>query len=85
MLYANLYDLYRYSYKTNTTAAADILKQGIKENPQAVDLYIALGAYYKTQGKRTDARNYYEQALDLAINAGNTALRESIGKVLADL
>jgi Tfp pilus assembly protein PilF len=85
LVYLNLHDLYRYSYKTNTAAAADILKQGIKENPEAVDLYVALGAYYKTQGKRADAKKYYEQAQNLAIASGNTALREAIGKELASL
>lgn len=85
LFYANLHDLYRYSYKKDTGAAADILKQGIKANPEAVDLYVALAAYYKTQGNRAQAKVYYEQALDLAIDAGNTALREAIGKELAEL
>ena len=85
LLYQNLHDLYRYSYKQRTTAAADILKQGIKENPEAVDLYISLAAYYKAQGNRSDAKTYYEQALSLAIAVGNTDLRMAIGEELAEL
>jgi Tfp pilus assembly protein PilF len=85
LVYLNLHDLYRYSYKINTTAAVDILKQGIKENPEMVDLYVRLAAYYKAQGKRADAKKYYEQAQNLAIASGNTALREAIGKELASL
>jgi hypothetical protein len=33
LTYSNLFDLYRLSYKTNTTAAADIVKLGLKNNP----------------------------------------------------
>ncbi len=83
--YNNLYDLYRYSYKRETTAAADILKRGIKEMPERIDLYVALGAYYEDKQDRKQAKVYYEQALDLAIAQGNTALREAIGKELAEL
>ncbi len=36
--YRNLYTLYRYLYKTNTSAAADILKEGLKNNPNNSDL-----------------------------------------------
>ncbi len=37
-LYRNLYMLYKYQYKTNTTAAANILTQGLKANPNNPDL-----------------------------------------------
>ncbi len=37
-LYRNLYTLYRYQYKTNTTAAADILVRRLKNNPNNPDL-----------------------------------------------
>jgi tetratricopeptide (TPR) repeat protein len=36
--YSNLFTLYRYQYKTNTTAAADIVAQGLKANPNNPDL-----------------------------------------------
>ena len=36
--YRQLYTLYKYAYKTNTTAAADILTQGLKANPGNTDL-----------------------------------------------
>ena len=36
--YVDLYNLYRYQYKTNTTAAADIVTQGLKANPNNADL-----------------------------------------------
>lgn len=37
-LYRNLYTLYKYQYKTGTTAAADILVRGLKSNPNNPDL-----------------------------------------------
>jgi tetratricopeptide (TPR) repeat protein len=36
--YVSLYMMYKYQYKTNTTAAADILAQGLKANPNNPDL-----------------------------------------------
>ena len=36
--YRDLYTLYRYQYKTDTSAAADILAQGLKANPGNQDL-----------------------------------------------
>jgi tetratricopeptide (TPR) repeat protein len=36
--YNNLFLMYRYQYKTNTTAAADLLTQGLKANPNAATL-----------------------------------------------
>lgn len=76
--YMNLFDLYRYSYKTDTTRAADALKQGIAANPENIDLVIALAAYYKEKGDKTNARTYYTQALAKAKTAGNTALATSL-------
>jgi tetratricopeptide (TPR) repeat protein len=45
--YRNLYTLYHYLYKTNTTAAADILKEGLKNNPNNPDL-LAIQAQMKS-------------------------------------
>jgi tetratricopeptide (TPR) repeat protein len=36
--YRNLYTLYHYLYRTDTTAAADILQEGLKNNPGNKDL-----------------------------------------------
>jgi len=36
--YSSLYTMYKYLYKTNTSAAADILVQGLKANPGNSDL-----------------------------------------------
>lgn len=39
-LYRNLYTLYKYQYKTNTTAAVDIVAKGLKANPGNPDLLL---------------------------------------------
>ena len=44
--YSNLFTLYRYVYKTNTTAALDIINQGLVANPGNTDL-LALKAQYQ--------------------------------------
>jgi tetratricopeptide (TPR) repeat protein len=38
-LYADMYRLYRYLYKTDTSAAADILAEGLRSNPGDKDLH----------------------------------------------
>ncbi|MCE9643711.1 tetratricopeptide repeat protein [Candidatus Parcubacteria bacterium] len=72
--YLNLHDLYRLSYQQNTTKAADILQQGIKQNPKAVDLMVALATYYRSKGNLADARTYYQQAIVVATELKNDAL-----------
>jgi tetratricopeptide (TPR) repeat protein len=46
-LYQNLYNLYRYQYKTNTAAAANIIALGLKNNPGNADL-LALQAQFNS-------------------------------------
>jgi tetratricopeptide (TPR) repeat protein len=49
--YENLFDLYRLSYKTNTSAAVDTLKLGLKNNPDDKDLQMLLDKYQSGQLK----------------------------------
>jgi tetratricopeptide (TPR) repeat protein len=76
--YINLANLYKLSYQTNTTKAADILKQGIAANPEDIDLVIQLATYYKEKGDNANARIYYEQVLVKAQTAKNQKLIDSI-------
>lgn len=59
--YLGLHELYRYSYKADTTAAVDILKQGIDavKSPDNLDLMIMLASYYKDKGDKSNAIKYY--------------------------
>lgn len=74
--YLALHELYRYSYKQNTTSAADILKAGIKSvsGNQVIDLYSALGSYYQEKNDTANAIIYITKARDASQKAGNTML-----------
>ena len=85
--YLALYELYRYNYKQDTTAAVDILKKGIEnvtEN-QPVDLYVALANYYADKGQKADARDNYTKARDIARTVGNTQLVAQLNEAIAAL
>lgn len=83
--YLELYQLYKYSYKTGTTAMLDILKQGaakFKENP---DFSVLLGTEYAARGDTANARTWFEKALNLARAKGDVGLIARIGDELAKL
>ncbi|QQG37939.1 MAG: hypothetical protein HYS26_00045 [Candidatus Kaiserbacteria bacterium] len=74
--YLALHELYRYDYKQNTSAAADILKQGIERiaGPQAIDLNAALARYYESKGQKAEAAAAYRAAAAGAREVNNTSL-----------
>jgi len=77
--YRALFSLYTdYGYKTGTSAASDILKEGIAANPKAIDLYVLLARYYAGKGQTSEARSEYDAAISQATAQGNTALAEEI-------
>lgn len=83
--YLNLHDLYRYSYMTESSKAADILKQGLRSNPNSIDLLGALANYYKVEGDSASAKVYYNLALTQAQKLNNQGLITSIQGELAKL
>jgi len=72
--YFGLHELYRYSYKTDTSLAVDTLADALKAVPGAVDVYVTLGSYYKEKGDRTNAIANYTKARDRAEELGNDRL-----------
>jgi len=75
--YFGLHELYRYSYKTDTTLAVDILADALNkvaDEPGEIDVYITLGSYYKEKGDRTNAIANYTKARDRAEELGNDRL-----------
>ncbi|MFC1731275.1 tetratricopeptide repeat protein [candidate division KSB1 bacterium] len=72
--YSGLHELYRYSYKIDTTLAVDILKEGVVAIPDSVDLRMLLASYYTKLGMNDDARAVYEEVLIMANTAGDTNL-----------
>jgi tetratricopeptide (TPR) repeat protein len=70
--YLSFHELYRYSYKQDTSRAVDVLLQGIKETENP-DLYLALGTYHRDTRRDTKkAIEYYLEARDALVEAGNT-------------
>lgn len=83
--YYELFDLYRYSYKKDTTAAVDIMKEAAKQFPEDYGIPAGLATYYREIGQKAAARTYFEQALTLARNQGNLSAVQSITNELANL
>lgn len=83
--YLGLFDLYRYSYKTNTTAAVDIIKQGLAKIPDEINLLTNLAGYYKEKGDMLNAKYYYQNALVQAQKNQNQPLIDAITRDLNSL
>lgn len=78
--YIGLSELYRYSYKTDTNAAEDILKRGIEAipSPNNVDVIIALASYYKAEGRKAEALEQYNAAIEAAKALNNPSLEQQL-------
>jgi tetratricopeptide (TPR) repeat protein len=83
--YIELFTLYRYSYKKDTSAAADTLMAWAKAIPESVDPYFSLGLYYRDQGRTAEAKEALTHAMDMARSAGDVELMAKIGPELQKL
>ncbi|MBI5816845.1 MAG: hypothetical protein HZB09_00250 [Candidatus Yonathbacteria bacterium] len=83
--YRALYELYRYSYKEKANLAPQILKDGLAKNPKSTDLMVLLAQYYKETGDKTQARSYYNKALNEFNKTGNTSMSALIQQELNNL
>ena len=84
--YTGLHELYRYSYKQETSAAVDILKQGMRQMPDSINLVLTLASYYRDEKKDTkNAIQYFTQARDMAKKAKNLELVRTLDTQIADL
>ena len=85
--YADLFDMYRYVYKTDTSAAVDIVKKGMLAvtEGEAADFSIMLGAYYQEKGDIALARASFQQARAIALELKNQSLIRRIDQLLAEL
>ena len=63
--YYDLHEIYRYFYKTDTTLAEDILKQGIERYPEETNLMAILAHYYKNMERKEEAIEYYQKILEI--------------------
>lgn len=64
--YRSLFQLYSGMYTTHASAAEDILKKGIQNNPEMLDFYVLLARYYRDQGRIAEAKAAYNAAIVIA-------------------
>lgn len=86
--YTDMYEMYRYAYKQDTSAAIDILKEGIEKvaTPSAIQFKIMLGRHYRDiAGDKENARKYLTEARDAAQAAGNRSLASELTRELTSL
>ncbi len=76
--YFGLHELYRYSYKTETTLAADTLKDGLTVLVGDVNLLVTLASYYRDTADTTNAKKYFEEVLVIASTNGDIELVNAI-------
>ena len=81
--YLELAEMYRTSYKANTTAELDILKEGLAKVPNDPDLLMTIGDYYVKHQDVTAGVNYYLKARDEVEKRGNMALAKQIDQQIA--
>ena len=83
--YTGLHELYRYSYKTDTFLAVDILKEGIEVIPNNIDLRMLLASYYTELDMFDEAKVVYEEVLVMAEATDNTNLISIIKAAIDNL
>jgi len=72
-----LHELYRYSYKTDSSLAVKVLEDALdqfKGTNSEVDIYAMFAGYYKQRGEKKDAIEYYTKARTKAEQLGRLDL-----------
>jgi tetratricopeptide (TPR) repeat protein len=72
--YIGLHELYKYSYKQDTSLAEEILLGGIEKTNNPIDLINTLARFYKDSGNKSKAIEYFTEARDKALLLGNKDL-----------
>ena len=83
--YRALYEMYLYSYKTDTNLAERTLLDGLNTIPNGIDLMMVLGKYYKDTGRIEDAKAIYTKARTEAQKRKNADLVNTINNELSNL
>lgn len=83
--YFELFDLYRFSYKKDTTSAVDIMKEAAKRFPDDTGIPASLGNYYRERGNTARARTYFEQALTMARTQNDMSRVQALTQELSTL
>jgi len=86
LYYTGLHELYRYSYKKESNAVVDIIKEGIGQVPDSINLRLTLAGYYRDEkGDKKNAIKYFTQARDIASEQGNAQLVMMLDKEISSL
>jgi tetratricopeptide (TPR) repeat protein len=81
--YVELYQLYLYSYKQNTSAAVDTLTSAGQHFSTSTTPYDLLGQYYRDKGDSVNARAAFQKAIDIARANGDITAMDRIGDELS--
>lgn len=84
-IYFDLHDLYRYSYKKDTSAAVDIMRKGEERFPDDTNFPASLGTYFRDTGRPNQARAEYTKALEMARTMGDINLIQGFTAELSRL
>ena len=84
-VYRGLHELYKYSYKQDTSSAVDILLEGLENTNNDPDLMVLLASYYKENGDFVNARSWYEAARDRALKDGKQSFADLIQEEIDNL
>ena len=84
-VYRALHELYKYSYKQNTSSAVDILLEGLENTDNNPDLMILLASYYKENGDFINARSWYEAARDQGLKDGKQSFADLLQEEIDNL
>lgn len=84
-VYEHLRELYKFLYKTDTSAGIDILKAGIKANKGNVGLLVMLANDYKDKNDLKNARYYFSEAIKTLRKAGDIVRAQELEKELKSL
>jgi len=79
-----LFELYRYSYKTNTNLAETTLIDAMTALPKNLTIRLTLAAQYHRIGRNAESKALYEETKTLAEGQGNTTVVAQIDAALAE-
>ena len=83
--YMRLFDLYRFFYKDKQDQAPVILTQGLEQFPDDLEFLVQLARYYVGVNSNQEAKGYYERAIVVAENFGESATVASLENELRAL
>lgn len=83
--YLELFNLYRYSYQTESGKAVETLEKAIAKFPEEIDLRVLIGDYHRDRAEYEKARAAYTLALDKARAANDVQRIGAIGDSLSKL